>query len=130
MTHLPEGGQLLHQQVSALRFSRSAFAADHDALVGVVRHHGLIGHVGHGKDVRRISRPLGADVQLGMLGKDGVQVRRDPPTEPGMCTTTDLRGVDLHGVERVDRDENVAHIRVDLVPAVATLELLRHLVLE
>lgn len=43
---------------------------------------------------------------------------------------TDLGGVDLHGVERVDGDEDVAHVRVDLVPAVATLELLRHLVLE
>lgn len=37
-------------------------------LVGVVRHHGLVGHVGHGKDVRRVSRALGANVQLGMLG--------------------------------------------------------------
>lgn len=49
---------------------------------------------------------------------------------PGMGRDTDLGGVDLHGVERVDRDEDVAHVRVDLVPAVATLELLRHLVLE
>lgn len=37
-------------------------------LVGVVRHHGLVGHVGHSKDVRRVSRALGANVQLGMLG--------------------------------------------------------------
>lgn len=48
----------------------------------------------------------------------------------GGCANTDLGGVDLHGVEGVDGDEDVAHVRVDLVPAVATLELLRHLVLE
>lgn len=45
-------------------------------LVDVVGHHGLVGDVGHGKDVRRISRTLSANVQLGMLGnqavKDGV----------------------------------------------------------
>lgn len=39
-------------------------------LVGVVRHHGLVGHVGHGKDVRRVSRALGTNVQLGMLGSN------------------------------------------------------------
>lgn len=33
-------------------------------------------------------------------------------------------------MERIDRDEDVAHVGVNLVPAVATLELLRHLVLE
>lgn len=43
-------------------------------LVGVVRHHGLVGHVGHGKDVRRVSRTLGTNVQLGMLGNKAVKV--------------------------------------------------------
>lgn len=37
-------------------------------LVGVVGHHGLVGHVGHRKNVWRVSRALSADVQLGMLG--------------------------------------------------------------
>lgn len=47
-----------------------------------------------------------------------------------MCVDTNLRGVNLHLVERIDRNENVTHVRVDLIPAIATLELLRHLVLE
>lgn len=47
-----------------------------------------------------------------------------------MCVNTNLRGVNLHLVERIDRDENVTHVCVNLIPAVATLELLRHLVLE
>lgn len=42
----------------------------------------------------------------------------------------DLRRVNLHLVEGIDCDEDVAHIRVNLIPPVATLELLRHLVLE
>lgn len=42
-------------------------------LVSVVRHHGLVGHVGHGKDVRRVSRTLGANVERGMLGKKAVK---------------------------------------------------------
>lgn len=48
---------------------------------------------------------------------------------PQRCINTDQRGVDLHLVERVDRDEDVAHVGVDLVSSVAALELLRHLVL-
>lgn len=49
---------------------------------------------------------------------------------PERCVKADLGGVDLHLVERIDGDEDVANVGVDLVPAVATLELLRHLVLE
>lgn len=37
---------------------------------------------------------------------------------------TNLRSVDVHFVERVDGDEDVAHVGVDLIPAVALLELL------
>lgn len=46
------------------------------------------------------------------------------------CVNADLRGVNLHLVERIDGDEDVAHVGVNLIPAVATLELLRHLGLE
>lgn len=38
-----------------------------------------------------------------------------------MSVKTNLRGVNLHIVERIDRDENVTHVRVNLIPAVATL---------
>lgn len=39
-----------------------------------------------------------------------------------MCT--DLRGVYLHLMERIDCDEDVSHIRVDLISSIAALELL------
>lgn len=78
--------------MSALRFPGSAFPADHNTLhrreieritkrpgynvitqaaphlVGVVRHHGLVGDIGHGEDVWWVCRTLSADVQLGVLG--------------------------------------------------------------
>lgn len=44
--------------------------------------------------------------------------------------STDLRSVYLHLMERVDGDEDVSHIRVNLIASVAALKLLRDRVLE
>lgn len=44
--------------------------------------------------------------------------------------STDLRSVYLHLMERVDGDEDVSHIRVNLITSVAALKLLRDRVLE
>lgn len=37
---------------------------------------------------------------------------------------TDLRSVNVHLMERIDCDENVSHIGVDLISVISTLKLL------
>ena len=44
--------------------------------------------------------------------------------------STHLRGVDVHGVEGVDGDQDVPHTCVDLVLGIAGLQVVRHCVLE